>query len=409
MPTPSLTTEQAEETAKIYIANGRDCSATAREMGLARSTVQNRLKRASELGLLGTDPVLPGFRIARVSTLKRSDGSLVHENIQQRPDHGGKFNLPDGHLVKGVSALVDSDGNVVQQWVKTRKDAATVEDIATAVREALSGFSAPPRELLPHTMEGDQSIANVFPIADAHMGLLAWGDETGSGSYDLKIAQETIGRDFARLAANTPPANTAVILGLGDNSHTDGYKNVTPQSGHSLDADGRYPRILRATIDMFMCAVESALPTHDNVIVRVLPGNHDPQTAIGVTIALAIAYANHPRVSVDEDPGVFWWWEWGKCLVGASHGDKAKMADMPMMMAARNPEAWGRTKFRHVFTGHIHHQTSIEVGGVIVESCRAVTAPDAYNAARFSNGRSLRSITFHKDYGEIGRQTVNLL
>jgi hypothetical protein len=241
------------------------------------------------------------------------------------------------------------------------------------------------------------------------MGLLAWSKETKGGDYDIGIASETIRRDFDRLAANSPPASTAVVLGLGDNSHTDGYKNMTPQSGHFLDADGRYPRILKATIDMFMHAVEAVLPTHEQVVVRVLPGNHDPQTALSVTVALSIAYRNHPHVTVDEDPGVFWWWEWGKCLLGASHGDKAKMKDLPMLMAAMNPEAWGRTAFRHIFTGHIHHQTALEIGGVVVESFRAATAPDAYNAARFANGRSLRSITLHREHGEIGRQTVNII
>lgn len=409
MPTPPLTEEQLREIARVYRDSDNNQTETARRLGRARSTIQNALRQAAKHGLLGTAPVLPGFRLSRISTLSRADGSVIHENVQQRPDHEGQFSIPDGHRIKGVSALVDGEGNIVQQWFKTREGELAPDVIAKAIREALADFAPPPLNDAPAIIPGDTDLANVFVIADAHMGQLSYGKETHAGDYDIKIASETIRRDFDRLAANSPPASTAVVLGLGDNSHTDGYKNMTPQSGHFLDADGRYPRILKATIDMFMHAVEAALPTHEQVVVRVLPGNHDPQTALSVTVALSIAYRNHPRVTVDEDPGVFWWWEWGRCLLGASHGDKARMKDLPMLMAAMNPEAWGRTAFRHIFTGHIHHQTALEIGGVVVESFRAATAPDAYNAARFANGRSLRSITLHREHGEIGRQTVNII
>ena len=118
-------------------------------------------------------------------------------------------------------------------------------------------------------------------------------------------------------------------------------------------------------------------------------------------------YSRHPRVTVDDDPSRFWWWRWGSSFLGATHGDMAKMADLPLLMASRNPEAWGKAKFRSILTGHVHHQSCIEKGGVVVESFQTTAVPDASHAGMgYGSGRSVVSITHCKERGEISRQRV---
>lgn len=405
-----LSLEQLEEVVSVYRECNFNRAETARRLGKAPSTIWNSLKQAAKQGLMGTAPVMPGFHIAKTTAVTDQNGNVVREFIQQKPAREGMFFPPEGHRIKGVSALVDADGNVVQRWFKTREGELDPLAIAGAIKEALRDFEPPPLPPIPSPKAANADLANIFGVPDLHMGQLSWGKETGGGDYDIKIAGATVKSTFARLVSNSPEAAVGVILGLGDNSHTDGYKNVTPQSGHALDADGRYPVILRATIDAFAHAVVTARPRHDHVLVRILPGNHDPQTAIAVSIALEERFRNDPNVTIDASPGVHWWWEWGACFVGGHHGDKTKMKDLPMTMAARNPEAWGRTRFRYIYTGHIHHESAMEIGGVVVESFRAVTALDAYNAgAGYTSGRSMKSITLHREAGEVGRQTVNIV
>ena len=91
-------------------------------------------------------------------------------------------------------------------------------------------------------------------------------------------------------------------------------------------------------------------------------------------------------------------------MLGATHGDQAKMAQLPLLMAAKNPEAWGRSKYRHIYTGHIHQQTGIELSGVTVESFRTPAPTDAWATGMgYYPGRSLTAITLHKIDGEISR------
>lgn len=386
-------------------ANGNQAEA-ARLANTKRSTFQNWVLQAARRGKLGTQAVLPGYVLRTVSTQTGPDGELQRTWVKQAPDAGGPFNIPDGHSLKGVSALLDEQGNVRQQWVKTKAEGEDPEALADAVRAALTGFEPVPATTPPrHTRE---ELATIYPLADFHVGLLAWHRETGH-DYDLNIAERVIKDAAVRLFASSPPSSQAVILGLGDLIHSDSFKNETTK-GTAVDVDGRYPKSLRVATELVLHFVSQALQQHDKVLVRILPGNHDSQSAIAVSLALAMYYAHEPRVTVDDSPALFWFWAWGDVLLGATHGDRAKMADLPLIMASRNAEAWGRTRHRHIYTGHIHTQTGIERSGVTVESFQTPAAADAWHHGQgYGAGRSLTAITHHKSLGEVIRNRVNIV
>jgi hypothetical protein len=70
---------------------------------------------------------------------------------------------------------------------------------------------------------------------------------------------------------------------------------------------------------------------------------------------------------------------------------------------------WGRTKYRYLFTGHLHHHKSQDLGGVHWEQLRAITAKDAYAASHAYSGRSeMQAITYDRQRGEISRVRVAL-
>jgi hypothetical protein len=310
--------------------------------------------------------------------------------------------------VKGTSTLYDEDGTPKLTWVKTAETGLSPEEIGEQIRAALDGYSPPP-PISANVENAESDLATVYVCADWHVGLLSWKKETGH-NYDLKIGQTVIKTAMTRLVASTPASSQAVVLGLGDLLHSDNYEGMTSKSKNILDVDGRYPKILSASTQLIIYTIDLALQKHESVLVRILPGNHDEQSAIAVALAVQMYYANNPRVTVDDDAGRFWWWSWGKVLLGATHGDKAKMKDLPLIMAARNPEAWGKAKFRHIYTGHIHTQTGIEMSGVTVESFQTPVAPDSWHIAHgYGAQRSCQAITHHKDQGEIMRQKVNIV
>jgi hypothetical protein len=281
-------------------------------------------------------------------------------------------------------------------------------EIGSQVREALDGY-VPPKTFPKAPEVSDADLATLYPLADLHVGLLSWQKETGF-NYDLKIGRKTIETAMGKLIASTPSSKQAVVLGLGDLLHADNYQGMTAQSKNILDVDGRWPRVLSTATQIVIYTIDLALNKHESVLVRILPGNHDEQSAIAVTLAVSMYYHNNPRVTVDDDAGRFWWWSFGKVFLGATHGDKAKMKDLPSIMARDNPEAWGKTRFRYIYTGHIHQQSGIESGGVTVESLQAPCARDAWHTNMgYGAGRSVQAITYHKDRGKILRHYENIV
>lgn len=380
--------------------------AAARALGIARMTLDGRLVRAAELGLMGTKPVLPGYAIRRTSTQRDAAGNIEREWVQQSKAPGAAFEMPEGQVIKGVSALVDAEGRELFKWVKTKTDTLAPDWIA-AIKAAFDGWKGRARPL-PAPRRVDHDLLSVYPIADQHNGMLAWGRETGE-SYDLRIGADRLRASMARLVAQAPRSRRALILNLGDWQHTDDGRNMTPRSGNILDVDGRYVKVLTAGVQLMMDCIELALQRHSQVLVRNIPGNHDPHASVALTIALKSFYARNRRVKIDTDPSDFFFERFGSTLIGATHGHRLKPADMAMSMAVRRRADWGATKFHYFYFGHIHHETAKEIGDVRCESFQTLAAKDAHAAASgYNSGQSLTSITIHRRDGEIGRHRINI-
>lgn len=403
MPTPPIPDEDLAATVAAYEASGRNQTHTAAALGLARSSLQERLRRAAERGLMGTAAVLPGYAIKSVAT-KVGDAW-----VKQTKEPGPEFQVPDGHRVTGVSALVDAEGRVIQSWQKTREEPSAI-DIAETLKAAFADFRPAAKPTKCPTVV-DMDLLNLVPCNDWHINLLTWGREVGA-NWDLEIAERVIGRGIEDAIGRSPRAGIAIVLGGGDLTHADNNENRTSKSNNVLDCDGRHQKGLEVATRLMVRTVDAALRRNREVIVRVLPGNHDEHTAAAVSYFLLAWYRNEPRVIVDTDASLFFWHRFGQVMLGATHGHTVKLTNMPSIMAHRRAEDWGATKFRYVHGFHIHHTSKIatEGNGCICESHQAPIPQDAWHyGAGFLSGRSLQTITYHRDYGEISRVRVAML
>lgn len=397
----NLTQDEIERRAAAYREHGSYKKA-ADALGMGKETLRESLVKGAERGLLGTDPVLPGYAIKSIAS-KTADGAWV----KQTKAAGEKYETPAGHAVNGESALVDADGRVIQRWIKTAREQEARDALELAIHEAFdrhAGYA----ELPPAPVFTDASLLTIYPIVDLHLGLYAWGRETGS-DYDLKIAAALLRNTVSNLVARSASSHTAIVLDMGDYFHADDSRNQTKRSGNPLDVDTRYARVLQVGVELAVHCIELALQKHEHVIYRKLPGNHDDETSLMLAIALAAWFRNNPRVTVDTDPSRFFMHQHGKVMIAATHGDMLKMGDMAGFMAANWAKVWGATEFRYAYTGHVHHDRVKSGGGVRSESFNTLAAKDAWHAASgYVSARSAVSITMHKEMGEIDRLTVNL-
>lgn len=339
-------------------------------------------------------------------TMERRAGALARKGYA--PEHDMTHTVPDGFAVRGVSTLYRDDGTVAAQWVKSSAEAIRVQAQFDAMRDALLAElpKLPKRKPLAGA-KYVRDLTTVYPIGDAHIGMRAWAAECGK-DWDLAIAERVQCGVMGLLVDKVLPTETATIIDLGDWIHQDSIAAVTPRSGHNLDADGRYAKIVHVAIKVMRQCIESALNKHKRVHVICIPGNHNETGALWLSAALAHMYENEPRVTVDTQPSLFAYFEFGKNLVGVHHGHTCKMAQLPGVMAADKAEAWGRTTYRYWYTGHIHHQQVQEYPGCTVESFNTLASNDAYATnGGWRSRENMKAIYLHREWGEITRETAH--
>lgn len=315
--------------------------------------------------------------------------------------------VPDGYKIKGTSSLVDEFGNTKLQWVKTDTDAERQVELMKAVIEGMKSEITPVAPAKATRAKRDDKLLNLYTVSDFHLGMLAWADESGD-DWDMKIAEDLFSRWFDAAFQKAPDAGTGVINLLGDLAHFDSLVAVTPASGHALDADTRYQKLVRYMIRMVRRVVDMALVKHKNVRLLIVQGNHDESGMIWLAEMFSTLYDNEPRVFVDTSPDVYKMVQHGKTTLFFHHGHKARFDAIEPVMIAKFRKAFGESVYSYAHVGHLHHQKIVESRNMIVEQHRTLAAKDAYaSRGGWMSGRSANVITYSAEYGEVARLTIS--
>lgn len=372
-------TDRQREIVQLH-ESGMSKRAIGRKLGLNESTVRKS--------------------IARVETYAASKGFA--------PKYGMTKTVPDPFVVKGTSTLYDSDGVMRAQWVKTAVDQnrarELVKQLCDEYMRSIPKFRPPKKTKPPKGGYAKKLV--VYPIADAHIGMLSWKPETGS-DYDVKIAEQVICDTMTKVIDGSEACEECVIENLGDWLHVDNQFNRTERSGNNLDVDGRYAKLLQCGIRVLRYCIEYASEKHRRVTVINCMGNHDDIGSLWLTAALKNIYEKSGNIVVQDGPSPRHYFEYGNTIIGCTHGSDAKPDMLPIVMASEKPEKWGQAKFRYWHIGHIHHDSMIEIGDCKVESFRAICAKDAWTNSRgYMSGRDVKALFFDREHGEVERHTV---
>lgn len=348
---------------------GGNCSAAARELGVDKAGLIRRVQRLRKLGIV-PEIAAPTFTPKAFSTLK------------------------------------DGDGNVKLVWEKTERDNSRqiLDSVIWELAEPIKGLAKP----VNAPKAGIQDSLSAYIIGDAHFGMYAWGEETGA-DFDTSIASRDLRAALDHLVDTAPASEHGVLVDVGDFLHADNRSNVTPGSGHLLDVDTRFRRVCAMAVDALRYCIGRMLQKHQTVKLIIAQGNHNPDSAGWMAICLKMYYENEPRVDVDMTPGKFHYFEFGQTLIGVTHGDRLKIADLPSIMAADRPEMWGKAKHRYWWTGHIHHTKHQEYRGCTVEAFNTLAASDAWHSASgYRSMRQMQRIDIDRNHGIYSRAIFNL-
>lgn len=323
------------------------------------------------------------------------------------PEFDLQHAVAPGQILRGASTLY-KDGQPVMQWVKTRADDQAMAEIMRAGFDAMASELPRQKPTKAPRLTNDQ-LANLYVLTDSHVGMLAWDKENLDplGNWDLGIAERTLTGCFEHMVMASPSASVGIVAQLGDWLHSDGLAAVTPTSGHLLDQDGRFPKVVQAAIRILRRVVNFALAKHEKVIVLMAEGNHDLASSVWLRSMFKALYEDEPRVEVIDSEMPYYVYQHGQTMLAWHHGHLRKNDQLPLLFASQFPKVWGATTKRYAHTGHRHHVEEKEHSGMTVIQHSTLAARDAYaSRGGWMSERQCTAITYHAEFGQVARTTV---
>ncbi len=386
-----------------------------------RALARGQWTPASEGQVLGTsktDPhvaaVIAEGQELKGQTVKIDEaGAVDHQYVKthtarQEPHF---LPVPPQHAVTKSTTRLDPDGRIGLQYITAKPgEAERFEAFKKATRDELEQYRGAALAIdYPAPAETWKDYLSCYWLGDPHIGMLAHASETLSGHFDLRIAEAQLVECFRQLVMRTPPSRVGRIVNVGDFYHAETNMQVTPGHGHKLDVDGRHYKVDKCGKRILRSLVDLAKQRHEIVEFVALPGNHDPNMAFQLASWLSVLYEGDPRVIIDESIAAYNYREFGANLIATCHGDGAKENSLPLLLATRQREAWGRTRYHQFHAGHIHHTRKIEHSGCLTWYHNTLADKDAWSALMgFDSEQFLESTTYHERFGPEGSAQVGI-
>lgn len=303
----------------------------------------------------------------------------------------------------------DALGNVLQEWRRLSPDAKQMQDVVAGLCEEVKGKGKAPKRKQRKTDAKDMLFE--LDIFDAHVGMYADEKETLDENYDCDIAAKRMVQAAEGMAARAQRPHKCVLVFGGDMMHSDTRNNQTEASGHILDVDSRYHRVVKYIIAASRDVVQIAASIAEEVEIIVLSGNHSWHSEVWLAQVLEAYYSSCPNVTVQLGNSPRRHMVFGDNLLVWSHGEKIAANKWAMIIAAEFAKEWGQTKFRHLKMGHVHHKKTIapviidEQSGLLVEYLEALCATDAWhaNAGFVGSQKGASAFEYHRKHGLMTR------
>tara|TARA_R100000152_G_C6781191_1_gene215186 strand:- start:2408 stop:3847 length:1440 start_codon:yes stop_codon:yes gene_type:complete len=334
--------------------------------------------------------------------------------------HGMDIFTDEEISIKSIADLVDEAvvekrRNVLQEakrkyWRTIERDADKYrllrETLLNEFSElAIEPYKAPKLEKMKTAQYVDKDTnpyAVVISPTDFHYGKDAWEDETGE-TYNLETAQQRLMEQTQNLIDRLPGRPEKIIIGTGsDWFHVDNDMGTTTK-GTPQDTAGSPALILRDGAYLARQHIEM-LAKVAPVEVVFMRGNHDRHSSLALMIYLQAVYENSDRVTITDDLKLRQYTTYGNNLLGFTHGDGVRGADLPALMSHEARSEWGACEHHTWFHGHLHHIKQTEKAGCMVIQLPSLAGHDKwhYRKGFTLNRAGLMAHLVDKELGVIG-------
>lgn len=244
----------------------------------------------------------------------------------------------------------------------------------------------------------------LFDPADIHIGKLCSSFEAGE-DYNSQVAVKRVIDGMHGIIQKSNGWNIDKIIFIAGNDilHTDNPRRTTT-SGTPQDTDGMWYENFTTAKRLLVDIIETLVQIAD-VEVVYNPSNHDYMSGFMLLDSVSTWFKDHQNVTFNGDMSHRKYSTYGENLIGTTHMDGAKPADLPLLMAHEAGAWWHECKHRYIFGHHIHHKTSKDYMSVNVETLRSPSGTDSWH---HRNGyqhapKAVEAFIFHPKHGQIAR------
>jgi len=251
----------------------------------------------------------------------------------------------------------------------------------------------------------------ILDIADLHIGKLCRAYEVGQ-EYNIEIAKHRAINGISGIITKATAFNINRILFIigNDVMHTDNAKSTTT-SGTFQDSDGMFYDMFNESLSLYVKIIESLI-TKYKVDIVYNPSNHDYVSGFMLARCVGVWFKDCPNVTIKDSISHRKYYKYGNNMIATSHGDGAKMGDVPLLMATEEPIMWSETKYRYAYLHHIHHkqvnkfQSAKDLIGVTIEYLRSPSVSDSWHSRNgYISQQAVEGFIHSYDHGQVARIT----
>ena len=349
--------------------------------------------------------------------LSEEEVEMVYENrAESTTNTNGNTALDINLAERGIDK---KDVVSVKHWQSAsgefRFSIVTKEDITANETDILKTVSSFIENHSPHypSIKRKIKLNNhllVINPADIHIGKYANHLETGDG-YNVEIACERVLEGLQGLIDKSKGFEVdRVLFCIGnDILHIDNVYNTTT-AGTNQDVDGKWWEHFEIALALYVKCVEILREIAPVDVIHSM-SNHDYQSGFHLAHALKSWFRNDSEVTFDISVAHRKYYQYGKNLIGLEHGDGAKLADLPLLMAQERPHLWSETTHRYWYLHHLHHKVkhkwldAKDFIGVTVEYMRSPSGTDSWHSRKGFTGvpKAVEGFLHEKNSGQVAR------
>ena len=411
---PHLMRSKYAETAKMFGTNYEQIRTVARRLRALNPDTIPKEQEVLSFQETNTEAIVTAENCTRVKSL---DDLLSACNVDLDHWEVDKYDIGT-YEVTGF----DNDRNPVtvtmfrtKAFLKPIKAEFNIQQVRDKLMEDLKDLSVKV-DRKERVRPDDRNDLHLLEISafDLHLGKIGIkGDE-----YSMEIAEERLFSAIEHLLYRAQGYYVDKILFI---------------VGHDLlnsDKDWPIPATTRGTpqfnsdyhIDMYRFARKllikaiNKLAEIADVHVMVIPGNHDRESVMHLGDTLELYYEENDNVKVDNSDCLMKAIPYGNNLIISDHGDGAKAASLPGIIAQRFKNLWSNTVYVEVHRGHFHTNKAMklqaieELNGITIRNFSSMSATDYWHDSKgfIGNIKKAQAFIYSRQNGLQGILNYNV-